>query len=75
MGNTFTPHNINTPMPLNTALPTGVNTWENITPDTYHNWKNEMKISTTHTRFEVTPLSTGIVNKKKLVLEKVEKAF
>lgn len=70
-GNRFTPANIHTEMKLNTILPTGVNTWESITPETYNQWAKEMNVAKNYTRFEVTPLSTGIVNKKKLVLDNV----
>ena len=71
MGNTFIPHNIKEAMSLTTELPPNVNTWETITPQSCDAWTKELNVSKTHTRFEVTPLSNGIIKQKKLVLDNV----
>ena len=67
-GETFVPANINTPMNLKTVYPMGINTWENITPDLYNQWANELKVSQTYTRFIVTPVSDRNIKKGQLTL-------
>ena len=75
LGEPFVPAKTKEPIALKTTYPTGVNTWEHISPDTCTEWMGANNVGKLYSRFEVSPKGDSIVNKKKLILQPVEKGF
>lgn len=74
-GNPITPLNIaKEKATLYTVYPNNNSEW-NVTPQSCHEWIGEMHVGRVHSRYIVNSDSTVIINKNKLVLERVEKTF
>lgn len=70
LGNPINVINIkNTPVKVITAFPNQTNSWDVITPNSFTQWKNDIGVSGTYSRFHVSPKSDVIVNRGKLVLQ------
>jgi hypothetical protein len=55
---------------LKTIYPDGCDGWC-VTPASYTAWSKKLGVSKSHSRFQIDPTSTRIVNRNKLVLENV----
>lgn len=67
-GNPFEPKNIMQPMGLKTAYPIGLTSWSVINDAEIEQWKRKFKVGKKYSRFEVSPKSDKIINRKPLIL-------